>query len=162
MDQEQLSAITNMGSLNHSFTVGRLIGLLFNDPRFTIMPELSLDPGQIDLSIFGLQAKRELKPDISIYPNTIQRQRRDVIRIKQMPLLAIEVISPEQGIEEILAKFDAYFALGVKSCWLVEPAVEVLHVYPQPEHHRTFDLNDIEIIDDRLDIRLPISKIFPK
>ncbi len=80
--------------------------------------------------------------------------------MQQMPLLAIEVLSPEQGIEEILAKFDAYFALGVKSCWLVEPAVDVLHVYPQPDQHSTFDMNDIDIVDEIMDIRLPIQKIF--
>ncbi|RKZ80701.1 MAG: hypothetical protein DRR19_23175 [Candidatus Parabeggiatoa sp. nov. 1] len=82
------------------------------------------------------------------------------LSMQQMPLLAIEVLSPEQGIEEILAKFDAYFALGVKSCWLVEPAVDVLHVYPQPDQHSTFDMNDIDIVDEIMDIRLPIQKIF--
>jgi len=149
-----------MGSLNHSFTVGRIAGLLFNDARFTVMPELSLDASQIDLSKFGLKAKNELKPDISIYPNTMKRQRRDVIKMLQMPLLAIEVVSPTQGVEEILVKFDAYFALGIKSCWLVEPAVDVLHVYPQPDQHRTFDMNDTDIIDENMDICLPIQKIF--
>jgi Uma2 family endonuclease len=152
--------VIEMGSFNHSFTVGKIAGLLFNDERFTVMPELTLDASQIDLSQFGVKAKKELKPDISIYPNTVKRQRRDIIKMPQMPLLAIEVISPEQGIEEILAKFDAYFALGIKSCWLVEPAVDVIHVYPQPDQHRTFDMQDKEIIDEILDIRLPIQKIF--
>ncbi len=151
---------SDMGSLNHSFTIGRLAGLLFNDERFTVMPELTLDASQIDLSQFGVKAKKDLKPDISLYPNTVKRQRRDIIRMLQMPLLAIEVVSPEQGVEEILGKFDAYFALGVKSCWLVEPAVNVLHVYPQPDQHRTFDMHDTDIIDDIIDIRLPIQKIF--
>lgn len=149
-----------MGYLNHSFTVGRIAGILFNDKNFTVMPKLTLDASQIDLSQFGVKAKKELKPDISIYPHTVKRQRRDVIRMSQMPLLAIEVVSPEQRVEEILAKFDAYFALGIKSCWLVEPAVDVVHVYPQPDQHRTFDMDDTDIIDEIMDIRLPIQKIF--
>ncbi|MDM8559051.1 Uma2 family endonuclease [Candidatus Parabeggiatoa sp. HSG14] len=150
--------VVDMGSLNHSFTIGRIAGLLFNDERFTVMPELTLDASQIELSQFGVKAKKDLKPDISIYPNTVKRQRRDVIRMSQMPLLAIEVISPEQGVEEILANFDAYFALGIKSCWLVEPAVDVVHVYPQ--QHKTFDMQDTEIIDEIMDIHLPIQQIF--
>jgi len=150
----------DMGSLNHSFTVGRIAGLLFNDERFTVMPELTLDASQIDLSQFGVKAKKDLKPDISVYPNTVKRQRRDIIKMSQMPLLAIEVLSPEQGIEEILAKFDAYFALGIKSCWLIEPPVDVVHVYPKPDEHRTFDMQDTDVIDDVLGIQLPIQKIF--
>ncbi len=39
-----------MPSRNHSLTMGRVTGLLFNDERFTVMPELSLDVSQIDLS----------------------------------------------------------------------------------------------------------------
>ena len=77
-----------------------------------------------------------------------------------MPLLAIEVVSPQQGIDEILAKFDAYFALGIKSCWLVVPSLEVLDVYSQPDQHHTFDLGDTEVVDKVLDIRLPVQEIF--
>ncbi len=75
-----------------------------------------MDTSQIDLTQFGLKAKKELIPDLCVYPNIVKRKRRDVLRMLEMPLLAIEVVSPQQGIEEILAKFDAYFALGVKSC----------------------------------------------
>ncbi|RKZ80700.1 MAG: hypothetical protein DRR19_23170 [Candidatus Parabeggiatoa sp. nov. 1] len=69
----------NRGSLNHSFTVGRIAGLLFNDERFTMMPELTLDASQIDLSQFGVKAKKELKPDISIYPNTVKHATNALI-----------------------------------------------------------------------------------
>ena len=44
-----------MGSLNHSIVQARLTGLLFNDERFTLAVELSLDVTQIDLSQFGLR-----------------------------------------------------------------------------------------------------------
>ena len=39
--------VSNMGSLNHSLTAGRIAGLLFNDDRFEVMPELSLDGSRI-------------------------------------------------------------------------------------------------------------------
>jgi len=50
--------------------------------------------------------------------------------------------------------------LGVKSCWLVDPSVDVVHVYPQIDQHKTFDMSDTEVIDNIMDIRLPIPEIF--
>ena len=149
-----------MGSLNHSIVQAQITGILVSDARFTIMVELSLDISKVDLTQFGLKAKEELKPDICLYPNSIWLQRRDVLKMADMPLLAIEVISPKQGIEDILAKFDAYFALGIKSCWLVTPALEAITVYSQPNHFNTYDMNDTEIVDNTVNIQLPINKVF--
>ena len=149
-----------MGSVNHSVVQGRIAGLLFNDGRFTVMPELSLDISQIDLSQFGIKAKNELKPDICLYPNNVGGKKRDILRMPDKPLLVIEIISPEQGIREILAKFDAYFALNAKSCWLVMPEIKTITVYSQPDNFHNFDYNDTEIVDEVIDIRLPISEIF--
>jgi len=150
----------NMGSLNHSIVQAQITGMLVSDARFTIMIELSLDISQVDLTQFGLKTKEELKPDICLYPKSIWLQRRDVLKMTDMPLLAIEVISPKQGIDDILAKFDAYFALGIKSCWLITPALKAITVYSQPDHFNTYDMNDTEIVDDIVDIRLPINKVF--
>jgi Uma2 family endonuclease len=70
--------------------------------------ELSLEVSQIDLSQFGLKAKEELKPDICLYPKTEKSgfRKRDILKMSDMPLLAIEIISPKQGIDDILTKFD--------------------------------------------------------
>ena len=39
--------------------------------------------------------------------------------MSEMPLLAIEILSPKQGIEEVLAKFPAYFAMELNPAgWL--------------------------------------------
>ena len=151
-------------SKNHSLAVGRLAGLLYLDERFTVMPELSLDMNQIDLSQYGLKAKDELVPDICLYPeeNQIDFSDFDELKVKQVPLLAIEVLSPQQGISQIIAKFHAYFALGVKSCWLVTPVTKSITIYSQPGKPKTFDINDSELIDEVIDIRLPTQKIFGK
>jgi Uma2 family endonuclease len=157
---DYLDEDTEMGSLNHGIVQTQIVGLLLNDKRFRVIVELSLDTRQIDLGQFGLKAKEELKPDICVYPNTVKRQRRDVLRMSEMPWLAIEIISPSQSIDSLLAKFDAYFQLGVKSCWLVMPSVDIVDVYSQPDQHKTFDMNDMELIDEVMDIHLPIQNIF--
>jgi len=149
-----------MGSLNHSMVQGQITGILFADKRFRIMPELSLDMSALDLSQFGLKAKNELKPDISIYPNTLKGKARDVPRLSEIPLLAIEVISLNQTHDQLLTKFDGYFALGVKSCWLVMPMFKSIAVYSQPDKFRMFDMNDSEVIDEALDIKLSMQEIF--
>jgi Uma2 family endonuclease len=152
-----------IGSLNHSLAAGRIAGLLFNEKKFTIMPELSLDASQIDLKRFKLKAKDELVPNICVYTEPPQAPDKevedDIFRVSQMPDLAIEVLSPSQSVGFLVRKIKALFALGIKSCWLVEPSVDVVHVYSKPNQHKTFDMNDSDIIDEIMDIRLPILKI---
>ncbi|HDN26475.1 MAG TPA: hypothetical protein ENG03_05165 [Thioploca sp.] len=81
----------NMGSLNHSIIQAQITGRLINDERFTVMVEPSLDVSQTDMSQFGLKVKEELKPDVCLYPQSVWLQRRDVLKMLEMPLLAIEV-----------------------------------------------------------------------
>lgn len=152
-----------MGSLNHSIVQAQITGLLLADERFRVMVELSLDVKQTDLSQFGIKAKEELKPDVCLYskdkihPN----ESRDVLRMPEMPLLAIEVLSPRQGIDEILSKFHAYFALGIKSCWIVTPAFKSITVYSEPNDYKLFDVKgETEVVDETLDIHLSLKKVF--
>ena len=76
----------------------------------------------------------------------------------EMPLLAVEILSPKQGTYELLEKFKVYFELGVKSCWLVDPAITTITVYSSNEEWRTF--SGSEVIDETLGIKLPLNKIF--
>ncbi len=152
---------SDVGSLNHSLAQGRITTLLGCDERFEVMVKLSLDTTQIDLKRFNLNAKDELVPDICIYnglPPTLDDD--DVLKVSQMPDLAIEVLSPRQFIGELIRKIKAYFVLGVKSCWLAIPSIEAIDVYSQPQKHRIFTLNDTEVVDEVMDIHLPIQKVF--
>lgn len=153
-----------MGSVNHSLAQSQLTALLSNDKRFRTLVELSLDASQIDLSQFGLKTKDELIPDISIYhKENVSRpmeKGRDLMKMPKMPSLVIEILSPTQTIPEITAKFDAFFALGVKSCWLVVPATESITVYSAPNDFKTFGTETVDIIDTNMDIHLTRENIF--
>ncbi len=150
----------NLGSINHSIAQVRIASLLNNDDRFTVMTELSLDISQQDFSRYGIKAKDEIKPDICLYPNTMDWQDIDILKMTEMPLLAIEILSPSQSLETLKNKVYAYFMLGVKSCWLAIPSIEAIDIYSQPKQHRTFTINDTEVIDELLEIHLPIQKVF--
>ena len=149
-----------MGSLNHSIAQARLTSLLSNDKRFTPAVELSLDISQIDLSQFAIKAKDELKPDLCCYPDSVGLRFDDPLKMSEMPLLIVEILSPRQAIDDILAKFKVYFALGIKSCWLVMPTIKSISVYLQLDNFQTFGTNDTELVDDGLDIHLPLENIF--
>ena len=153
-----------MGSLNHSLVSGRIIGLLFNNERLRVLPEISLDVSQIDLQRFNLKTKDELVPDICVYLNSPPMPNKeiedDILSVSQMPDLAIEVLSPRQSVEELVMKIKAFFALGIKSCWLVIPANESMTVYTKPDAFRLFSSNDLEVVDEVMDIHLPVKKIF--
>ena len=74
-----------------------------------------------------------------------------------MPLLAVEILSPKQGIYDILEKFKIYFTLSIKSCWLVIPATATVTIY-SPDGFKS--INSGEVVDEMLNIRLPIAEIF--
>ncbi len=152
----------DMGSLNHSLAQVIIASLLLNDERFSVMTELSLDISQHDLSKYDIKAKDEVKPDICVYSNEIGFQESDIVKMTDMPLLAVEILSPSQGTKELKDKIHAYFDLGVKSCWLVIPDVQLITVYEKSGQFKNFDMNDTEVVDEVMDIHLPIAKVFGK
>ncbi|RKZ88879.1 MAG: hypothetical protein DRR19_12065 [Candidatus Parabeggiatoa sp. nov. 1] len=178
LDNNEMGDVFNeqkigVGSLYHSVTQTHLANLLFNDERFVVLVELSLDTGQIDLSQFGLKTKTEMKPDLCVYkrqaepkltkPTLPKRLNTDVLRMPKNPILVIELLAPSQSVNELMMKFDAYFALGIQSCWLVMPSLEEVKIYSQQGSYKTFDTQrDTEVTDEVLDIHLPIQNIFEK
>jgi len=165
-----LNEENEMSSQNHSLIQARLAAWLTLDDRFNAATELSLDISQVDLAQFKLKSERDLRPDVCVYyardfDIIDPAEHRDNIKVSQMPLLAVEILSPMlQGTEDIFAKFRAYFTLGIKSCWLVDPTLQTITVCASP---RTTELNvykvtDQEVIDNVVDIHLPLSKIFKK
>lgn len=100
-----------MPSLNHSYICLQITKQLLLNETIEPLPELTLD------------IANGLTPDISVFPkNQIQPNFfHDIIKFKESPLLAIEVISASQTIQEMLAKALLLVQGGVKSVWTVEP-----------------------------------------
>ncbi len=147
----------DMGSYNHSYLQTRL-GKLLDSDKYTAFSDLSLDVSTFDLSQFKFSVKEELKPDVCLYPKRKFHRPNDILKMSEMPLLAIEILSPKQGSYDILEKFKVYFALGIKSCWLVEPAIETIAVYSSLDKRINFVCD--KVVDDILGIQLPMVEIF--
>ncbi|MBF0117973.1 MAG: Uma2 family endonuclease [Desulfobacterales bacterium] len=133
-------------SYNHSLIQANLIAVLKTIKKYSIFSELSIN-------INGA----EHIPDICLYTKR-KPIIRDIKRMEELPLLAIEILSPSQTVEEALNKFNIYFDAGIKSCWLVIAIPHNVMVFSSKDSYKTFFTGDV--IDEIIDIKIPISEIF--
>ncbi len=108
LEQEQEE---DMPSLNHSYLCAQIMRQLLENEEIQPLPELTLD------------IEKGLTPDISVFPKEQIQPNffEDVLKVQQMPILAIEVVSSSQSIHTILEKADLLVQAGVKTVWTVEP-----------------------------------------
>lgn len=156
-DEELLEEFDDMGSFNHSTVQANITYLLKLTGNFTVSVELSLDSSSLDKSDFNV--KDELIPDVCIYPKRQLVRSHDILKMEEMPLLVVEVLSYRQFQSSLIEKFKAYFALGVVSCWLVDPLTQTIHVYSSSDQWRTFTLSD-HLNDKKLDIDFAVAEVF--
>jgi Uma2 family endonuclease len=98
-------------------------------------------------------------PDLSVYPKMELNYNEDEIELTDPPLCAIEILSPSQGLQELIVKARKYFSYGVKSCWLVIPLLKNVYVFSGPMNYQMF--RDTETLHDPvIDVRLELSKVF--
>ena len=138
-------------SLNHSITQSTLLAELVINYRkkFTFLSELSLE----------MPEKPNSVPDICIYPKMEIDFLHDKISLSQMPLTAIEIVSPSQSNDDILSKFERYFSAGVKSCWLVLLSFKAISVYSAIGVYRFFTESEM-LVDQATGIELALTSIF--
>ncbi|MEM7348769.1 MAG: Uma2 family endonuclease, partial [Chloroflexota bacterium] len=82
-----------------------------------------------------------------------------ILKMEEMPLVAIEVLSFRQFTSTLVEKFAAYFDLGIQSCWLVDPLTRSIHVYSSMDKWQTFSINDT-LLDEKFDIQFPVAQVF--
>jgi len=136
-----------MGSRLHSFVQVRLAHLLANLDKFNIFTELSLEIDKI-----------EYKPDICVYQQFENDYLEDDVKMTELPLLAIEILSPSQGFQELISKVKIYFAAGIKSAWIVLPSNKSITVFSSLKTFEVFSKGNL--IDTVIGLELPLNEIF--
>ncbi len=138
-----------MPSKNHAIVQMRISGTLFSRyaNQFTILPEIRIEIDHTDYT-----------PDICIYPLLSFDSRHDEIRMTDLPLTAVEILSPTQSVDELLAKFEVYFSAGVQSGWLVQPALQTIFLLTPDTKIAVFH-NEV-LLDPTTDIHLNLSDVF--
>jgi len=135
-------------SYQHSYVQVNLIAALKALPQFSVFSELSLD----------IQGK-EYVPDICVYAKrAVHFGEKDILRMTEMPIVAMEIMSPSQSVQDALTKIETYLTVGVKSCWLVFPTATSLNIYTAIDQVQIFKTGDA--VDPVLDIRIPLDVIF--
>ncbi|MDM8569119.1 Uma2 family endonuclease [Thiotrichales bacterium HSG1] len=128
-----------MPSLNHSYICSRILRQLFENKSIEALTELTID------------IENGLTPDISVYatkdiqPNFL----RDITKMTQMPILAIEVISSSQNIQYILEKSEHMVKNGIKAIWTIEPYTKTIFITTEQGeeiiHNQTVTTNNIKV-----------------
>lgn len=136
-----------MPSLNHSYICLQILKQLISNEAIEPLPELTLD------------IANGLTPDISVFSKSqIQPNPfRDVPRFQERPILAIEVVSSSQTIQEMLQKSTQLVNEGVKVVWTVEPYSRTVFVTTQSGETLFHD----ELIENE-GIQVDFSKVFPR
>ncbi len=151
ISQYEIERNKPMPSKNHSMVQGNLIFALKTIYRktYTVLSEIDII----------MPEKPNTVPDIAIYPKLKIDFFEDEMGMTQMPLTAIEIISPSQTDTELIKKINRYFNAGVKSCWLVNPAFQAIYVYSEIGKYQFFNSGMI-LSDPATGIELPLSEIF--
>lgn len=160
-DEEQAAPeeIIDSGSRKHSYLQARLAYLFSAMERFDVYTELSLDTSNLEDEVLQRHYKRSIDPDVCVYSQEgYDEDAEDDVKMTEMPLLAIEILSPYQGEEILGRKAKAYFALGVQSYWIVYPRARIVTVYTNSTQSRSFSQGDV--IDSIADVRLSLNEIF--
>ena len=98
-------------------------------------------------------------PDVLLYPLMPLSFGDEPAKRADAPLLCVEIQSPSQSMEQMVDKTDVYFVFGVRSCWVVTPAVRGVFVYDRPGHYQFF--HDAETLRDAtLGIDLDLAAVF--
>ncbi len=163
---------------NHGLIQARLATVINTLDDYNVATELSLDVSDVNrqqiLTKYGLTATRELKANVAIYradefdfadsDDEDESNSIDPLRVQEMPICAMEIVSPSQSSYEIIQKCCAYFAMGVKTCWLIEPNLKTIIVFCGKMSNKEIYLaehND-EVEDAILNVKISIDKLFGK
>jgi Uma2 family endonuclease len=80
-----------------------------------------------------------------------------------VPDLAVEVVSPNDTVDQVLGKVDEYFRYGVSQVWVIIPSVSQIYAYDSPTQVRIFTTGD-DLEGGALlpDFRLNLADLFKK
>lgn len=100
----------------------------------------------------------DYKPDVCLYPFQKLDWQLDRIKVEEVPLMVVEILSPTQGTQELVEKTKIFLEAGVKSCWLVTVHPQTVSVYSSFDSKKVFIEGNV--VDETLDINIPFDSVF--
>lgn len=136
-------------SWNHATVTYRLTKNLSKyDDRFSIQPEMELE-----------LSHGRAKPDISVYPLRKTNWLKDIIRVTEPPLLAIEILSPRQALTDLTDKaIDVLLPSGVPTVWIIIPQFKQLTVITSDQQQAIYTSGEVH--DPVTNLTIDLASIF--
>ena len=139
---EEQTEERELPSFNHSYICAEIIGQINENKMFKALPELTLDIGNGLTSDVSIYLRNQIRPNFL----------RDFPKYPEMPLVAIEVISASQNIQDLLEKAQVLVTNGVKAVWTIEPFSNSIFV-TTAEGEKLFHNQEIESEEIKVDFR---------
>jgi Uma2 family endonuclease len=87
----------------------------------------------------------------------------DTTLIDGVPILAVEILSPSDTVEEVHAKVESYLRVGVALVWIVDPHDRTVLVYQPGEEPELFNVRRELSGEPHLPgFRVPVAQIFER
>lgn len=148
LDEELLDE--KMSSLNHAELQSHLSFLLRAAYRHKYSIYVELDLGF---------ASGKTRPDLCIFHKRPTDWLLDEIIVSDVPLTTIEILSPEQSMNSLIDRiYKKHFPAGVKTAWLVVPALRLITVL-LPDR-TSFSVTEGILTDPVTGLQLTISEVF--
>ena len=135
------------GKLHSVAQTNLLIQLAEYRPRFQVLSELTLRLGD-----------RDLTPDLCLYGDLEIDFTKDESQVTEPPLLAVEIASPTQSVQDLVDKIRYLTEHGVRSCWLVQPPLRTITVFTESMESSTYDRGTVT--DPVTEIEVDIDDVF--
>lgn len=131
-----------MPSFNHSYLCWQISEQLSQNDAIAPLPELTLN------------IENGIIPDISVFPkaNVKPDFLHDIPKFSEMPIIAVEVISASQNIQDLLEKAKTLVENGVKAVWTVEPFTNTVFVTTSEDNKRIHN-QEVESEGIKVDFR---------
>lgn len=100
---------------------------------------------------------RDRIPDLAIYQPMAYGEEE--VKMTEIPLGVVEILSPTQSHEELETKRKEYFVHGVQSYWLVLPDLKSVYVFRSPDDYAVYSRNET-LKDSVLGIEIDLAEVF--
>ncbi len=98
---------------------------------------------------------------VYVSAEVVVRQTDDTTLIDGVPTLAVEILSPNDTVEDINEKLALYRRAGVPLVWLIDPYDQTVTVYAAGDQPVLFNINQELSAEPHLPgLRVPVSRLF--
>lgn len=107
----------NVGEFDHALLQGLLVQLFLN--QRTSWNVIAVPEQRVQVA-----ATRFRVPDVCVLRRGIPKEQ--IITVP--PLIAIEILSPEDSLQRIKERVNDYLAFGVEHIWIVDPSLRIAYL----------------------------------